>query len=40
MKALFRINIGKGRYIAVFSNMIVIEYYNSEDQMIDARRLI
>lgn len=40
MKALFRINIGKGRFIAVFSNMVVVEYYNSDDHMVDARRLI
>ena len=40
MKALFRINIGRGCYIAVFSNMVVIEYYDSEDQMIDGMRLI
>lgn len=33
MKAWFRIYIGKGRYIAVFKNSIVIEYYDKDDNM-------
>ncbi len=30
MKALFRIYIGKGRYIGVYKDSILIEYYESK----------
>jgi len=41
MKALFRLPLGKGRYIAVFKDMIVIEYYSiSNGEMLNAKKLI
>ena len=39
--ALFRIYIGKGRYIAVFSDIsVVLEYYDKNGDMSGAKWLI
>jgi len=38
MNALFRIPFGKGRYLAIFINMIVLEYYSLvTDEMINGQ---
>lgn len=40
MKALFRLPLGKGRMIAVFIDMVVLEWYDKNGDMEIAKRLL
>jgi hypothetical protein len=40
MKAIFRIKLGKGVYLAIFKTAIIVEYYDENDDMYGAKVLI
>jgi hypothetical protein len=40
MKALFRIYLGNGKYLAVFTNTIIIEYYEDGGELMTGIHVI